>query len=104
MRMCWLLMIIPAILKSIDTLLRRWKFHPHLATHGKEALEIFREKKPGLVLIDVLLPGMNGLNAIQKMKEMNEDFAPIVMTGNPAKDFILRSLKAGAAGFPGETL
>ncbi len=89
----------PAFLKSLDTLLRRWKFQPLLATHGREALEIFQEKKPGLVLIDVLLPGMNGLNTIQKMKEMNDDFSPIVMSGNPAKDFIMRSLKAGAADF-----
>ncbi|MFN0118746.1 MAG: response regulator [Elusimicrobiota bacterium] len=89
----------PAILKSLDTILRRWKFSPFLATQGKQALEIFKEKKPELVLIDVLLPGMNGLNAIEKMKEMDENFSPIVMTGNPARDFIIRSLKAGAADF-----
>jgi signal transduction histidine kinase len=87
----------PSLLRSLDTLLKRWKYKTHLAADSKEAIQTFKRTKPGVVLIDVVLPGSNGITTIQKMKEINNNFSSIVMTGNPAQEFVLRGLKAGAS-------
>ncbi len=41
-----------------------------LANSGKEALEIFSKESPDLVTLDILMPGMNGIEVLRKMKEV----------------------------------
>jgi len=69
------------------------------ATSGEEALEILSRETVDLVLTDVMMPGMNGLDLLRAVKEREPNQVVVVMTGYADKDIILRALKADADDF-----
>jgi len=69
------------------------------AENGQEALELLDRTTADLILVDIMMPVMNGLDLLQKVKEQNPEQLVIVMTGYADKDIILRALKAHADDF-----
>ena len=69
------------------------------AGDGLEALRILGTEEVDLVLSDVMMPNLDGLGLLQKVKEQQPDQAVILMTGYSDKNLILRALKAGADDF-----
>lgn len=69
------------------------------AENGQEALRILDHKKVDLILVDVMMPVMNGLELLQNIKEQDPEQLVVVMTGYADKDIILRALKARADDF-----
>jgi len=69
------------------------------AENGQEALRVLEHEKVDLILVDVMMPIMNGLDLLQKIKEQDPEQLVIVMTGYADKDIILRALKAHADDF-----
>lgn len=64
----------PDILETLDYALRRRGFAVRVAYDGQEALEAAQEDPPDLMLLDVMLPGVNGYEVSRKLKEgMEED-------------------------------
>jgi YesN/AraC family two-component response regulator len=52
------------------------------AKSGEEALHIFKEQDPPIVLTDIKMPGMDGIELLQKMKQENPDTEVIMITGH----------------------
>ena len=69
------------------------------ADNGQEALKILDQQEVDLVLADIMMPIMNGLDLLQQVKERDPTQLVIVMTGYADKDIILRALKARADDF-----
>ncbi len=69
------------------------------AENGQEALRVLGHEAVDLILVDIMMPIMNGLDLLQKVKEQNPEQLVIVMTGYADKDIILRALKAHADDF-----
>ena len=69
------------------------------ADNGQEALKILDQQEVDLVLADIMMPIMNGLDLLQQVKERDPSQLVIVMTGYADKDIILRALKARADDF-----
>jgi two-component system chemotaxis response regulator CheY len=70
-----------------------------VASDGFEAIEKYKVLKPDVVLMDILMPGMDGLSAINKIMEQDKDAKIIVVTAL-AKDALRKeSMKAGAIDF-----
>lgn len=69
------------------------------AQNGQEALRLLSEQSIDLVLVDVMMPVMNGLELLQQIKEKDAEQLVIVMTGYADKDIILRALKEDADDF-----
>ncbi|WP_027365817.1 response regulator transcription factor [Desulfotruncus alcoholivorax] len=59
----------PKVLKILNHTLTREGFLVSCASNGFEALELARENKPDLVLLDVMMPGMDGFETLRKLKE-----------------------------------
>jgi len=74
-------------------------YHILEADNGREALHILNERPVDLLLVDVMMPIMNGLDLLQQVKDKDADQLVIVMTGYADKDIILRALKAHADDF-----
>ena len=69
------------------------------AADGEEALEIFRRGGIDVILTDVNMPKMDGLELLQKLKELEPTVVVIIMTGYADKELILKALKADADDF-----
>jgi len=72
---------------------------PPVAGTGAEALQIIRETKPDLVLMDLSMPRMNGVGAIQEIKKQSPSTKILVLTVHKTEEYILTTLKAGADGY-----
>ena len=69
------------------------------ARNGAEALQRYRELLPAITLMDIQMPGMNGIEAIAAIRAENEHAALIVLTTYSGDTQALRALKAGASGY-----
>jgi DNA-binding NarL/FixJ family response regulator len=68
-----------------------------IADDGEQTIHLVETLKPSLVLIDVAMPGLDGIAATRKMHEMSESSAVVLMTGIEGPD--ARALAAGAVGY-----
>ena len=69
------------------------------AENGDQALEIFRAELPPIVLTDIKMPGMDGIELLQKIKIENPDTEVIMITGHGDMDLAIKSLKYRAIDF-----
>ena len=69
------------------------------AANGKEALSIFREQRPGLVILDVNLPGIGGLEVIARLKIADPNARVLVLSMHDDEIHVTRALQVGAAGY-----
>lgn len=67
--------------------------------NGREAVEIAKEKRPDLVIIDIGLVELDGIEATKKIKEANPNIKVIMLTSHEAEREILASLASGADGY-----
>jgi len=66
------------------------------AANGRAALEIVRNHAPDLVLLDMKIPGMDGLEILKKIKEINREIKVIMMTAYGELDMIKEATDLGA--------
>jgi NarL family two-component system response regulator LiaR len=69
------------------------------AKDGREALELCRSLSPDLVLMDVRMPRMDGLEATQEIKAECPKTTVLIVTTHENPDYLLDAIKAGAAGY-----
>lgn len=69
------------------------------ASDGREAVQLCRTLKPVLVLMDVRMPKMDGLEATRKIKAEHPEISVLVITTYDNPDYLLEAIKAGAAGY-----
>lgn len=73
------------------------------ADNGVDAVRLARELAPDIVILDLLIPGLDGLEAITRIMGMERPCKVLVLTSQPAESFSLRCMKAGASGFVSKT-
>ena len=71
----------------------------YLAENGQQGLEYFDKYKPDLVLSDVRMPKMNGLEMSKTIKEKDPNAPIIVMTAFDEKEYLLKALEIGIDGY-----
>ena len=69
------------------------------AVNGPAALELVESHKPHLVCLDILMPGMDGLSVLRKIREDHPQTRVIIVTGQSTSDVVSEALKLGANGF-----
>ena len=69
------------------------------ARNGEEALQRAEEVKPDLVIMDITMPGMDGLEATRKLKARNPDCLVLALTVHDDKQYFMEMLSAGASGY-----
>jgi len=66
------------------------------ATTGREVLEILKNKNVNLVLLDIRMPEMDGIEALRQIKELNEDTDVIIVTAVKTLKTAVEAIKLGA--------
>lgn len=89
-----------AALKMMEAALRGAGFAVTLAADGRAALKLFEEQRFDLVMLDIDMPGMNGLEVCARMRRLAGDLLPIVMvTGMDDVESVDCAYRAGATDF-----
>ncbi|WP_207260036.1 response regulator [Desulfovibrio sp. Huiquan2017] len=66
------------------------------AGSGEEALELLKSYQPDVILLDVKMPGMDGLTALHKIKDINPLVEVVMLTGHASMEIAIRGMELGA--------
>jgi DNA-binding NarL/FixJ family response regulator len=69
------------------------------AENGREALELAEEHKPDIVLMDISMPEMNGIEATSLLKQRNPEIKVVILTIHADEEYVFQILRAGASGY-----
>ncbi len=69
------------------------------ASNGEEALKVVEDLKPDILITDIRMPVMNGLEAISELAKKNTAVKAIVLSMHDDEEYITQSIKAGASGY-----
>ena len=69
------------------------------ASHGKEAVDAVEREVPDVVIMDIAMPMMNGIEATKRVNETHPKTAVIILSVHSDEAYVLRALKAGARGY-----
>ena len=69
------------------------------ASSGGEAADLVAKLQPDVVLMDIRMPGVDGLEATRRIKETAPTVAVIIVTSFESQDYLVRAIEAGAAGY-----
>ncbi|SNR59841.1 two component transcriptional regulator, LuxR family [Maribacter sedimenticola] len=69
------------------------------ASNGKEAIEMVGQLTPDLLIIDIRMPVMNGIDAVEELTKTNTDVKCIILSMHDSEEYILKSISAGANGY-----
>ncbi|MGE4505232.1 MAG: response regulator [Desulfovibrionaceae bacterium] len=70
-----------------------------LAASALEALELFEAHRPGIVLTDIKMPGMDGVALLKELKDMDPNVEVIMVTGHGDMDLAVASMRHGSSDF-----
>jgi DNA-binding NarL/FixJ family response regulator len=69
------------------------------ASDGREVLNLVKTQRPEVVLMDIAMPGLNGLESAERMVRDFPGVRIIILTMHDNEEYVLRALKAGVAGY-----
>jgi len=87
------------IRKVLNISLQDIGYRVFLAKDGSEALELFRKEEPAIVLTDIKMPGMDGVELLRRVVRERPDTEVIMLTGHGDMDLVVKSLKYEATYF-----
>lgn len=69
------------------------------AGSGAEALEVARQLHPDILVLDIRMPGMTGLEAAEKLEDVAPETKAVILSMHDSEDYVLQALDAGAFGY-----
>ncbi len=69
------------------------------AEDGREAIEKAKQMAPNVIVIDITMPNLNGIEATRQIKKINPEIKVLVLTVHDNEEYIHRILQAGASGY-----
>jgi two-component system response regulator FixJ len=88
-----------SVRRSVCFMLKTSGFSVKSYASGNELLKDFRKLEPGCILLDIRMPGMDGLEVQQELRKSGVDLPVIIMTGHGDIPLSVRAMKAGAIDF-----
>ena len=86
----------PNITKSLKVILQKEGFITRVASSGEEAIEEVRKDRPDLILLDLVLPGLSGVETLRHIGTFNQEAIIIVITGSPSFESAAEAVRCGA--------
>ncbi len=83
------------VLKALEMTLQREGYHVLTADNGNEAIEIMKKYPPALIICDQFMPGMDGIQVMQKALEIRPDAIRILLTGSHDMDTAIKAINIG---------
>ena len=85
-----------SIHEMLDTFVQPLGYATYFASNGNDAIKKFQEERPHIVLTDIKMLPMDGLELVRKLKEIDPEVIVIMMSGHASMENAMTSLKMGA--------
>jgi DNA-binding NtrC family response regulator len=89
----------PSILSAFEQLLTGQGYEVSKAQHGQEALDRLSGEQPHLVIMDICMPGLGGLETLQAIRGIDRRLPVIIITGHGTMETAVRAIKLGAVDY-----
>lgn len=86
----------PRIRDVLEQFLAKKGYSPITAGSGEEAIEKAKTEKPLIALLDMRMPGMDGMATMKKLREINDKIGIIMVTAEQDENIALETMKTGA--------
>lgn len=92
---------IPMNLMLVQKMLGRFNFEMRTASGGQQALDAVKEKKPDLILLDLMMPGIDGFEVLRRLRENPEtaDIQVVILSALNSNEDVVKGFNAGANDF-----
>src|SRR3954467_12330443 len=80
----------------LETLLSREGYDVRLASSGEEGLDLARSMPFDAALVDIMMPGLDGIATLDELKRIDEDLAVLIITAYASVESAISAMKAGA--------
>lgn len=81
--------------EQISRILQRIVTELHVAENGQEGLELYREKHPDIIMTDIMMPVMNGLEMAREIRKLDHDSQIIMLTAYSDTEYLLECISLG---------
>jgi UDP-3-O-acyl N-acetylglucosamine deacetylase len=88
-----------SIRRSLEGVLKDEGFSVVLAEDGESAIRLLMNTRPALVLLDIWMPGMDGLETLRKIKEIHQDLPVVMISGHATISTAVAATRLGAMDF-----
>ena len=68
-------------------------------TDGLEALTVVETEKPDLLIVDIRMPNLTGIEVVEKLRSQNNPVKIVMLSMHESEEYVLKSIKAGADGY-----
>ncbi|MDC1237110.1 response regulator transcription factor [Polaribacter sp.] len=69
------------------------------ASNGKEALEVVSKNKPHILIVDIRMPEMSGIEVVAEINKHHKDVKTLVLSMHDSEEYVVKSIQAGADGY-----
>lgn len=87
------------VVKELKDLLELRDYKVFSATSGEEALSIVKKEKPNIIILDILMPGMDGIEVLREIKKTHPKIRVIMLTAVEDEGTKKMALSLGASGY-----
>ncbi|MGR3176936.1 MAG: response regulator [Candidatus Anammoxibacter sp.] len=87
------------IRKTIKHNLDKQGYDTFVAEDGEKGMEIYMQEKPDIVIVDVMMPGIDGIEVLTRVKKDSEDVDVIIVSGEGEMDAAIQALREGASDY-----
>ena len=81
------------------TLVLEKQYNVLLAESGRKALDMLKSEKVDLILLDIAMPGMNGIETFERIKESGLEIPVIFLTASGHEDNVMTAIRMGAVNY-----
>jgi len=69
------------------------------ASNGKEAIEVIKKNKPNVLIVDIRMPEMNGIEVVRELSKSFPDVKALVLSMHDSEEYVIQAIQAGAYGY-----
>jgi len=89
----------PGVRDYLESLMSRQGYEVYAAAGGEEALQKLKESRPDLITLDVVLPGMDGLETLREFKKRMPEVPVVMLSGQSQARIVIEAMRLGASDF-----
>ena len=87
------------LLKAMKIRLASWGYDVITATNGKEAIRLIKKEIPEAIILDIMMPEIDGIETLRQIRRFNKKIPVIMLTAYGDKERLEKTRKLGIAGF-----